>query len=58
MIKIVVGSKNPVKISATRTAICDVLNLKEVECVGINATSKVSEQPMKCIIYTSDAADE
>jgi inosine/xanthosine triphosphatase len=46
MIKIVVGSKNPVKISAARTAICDVLSLKEVECVGINAPSNVPEQPM------------
>jgi inosine/xanthosine triphosphatase len=46
MIKIVVGSKNPVKISAAQTAICDVLSLKEVECVGINAPSSVAEQPM------------
>ena len=46
MIKIVVGSKNPVKISAAQTAICDVLSLKEVECVGIIAPSSVAEQPM------------
>ena len=46
MIKIVVGSKNPVKISAVKTAICDVLSLKEVECVSVNAPSSVAEQPM------------
>jgi inosine/xanthosine triphosphatase len=46
MIKIVVGSNNPVKISAAKTAICDILSIKEVECVGINAPSNVSEQPM------------
>ncbi|PKG98324.1 inosine/xanthosine triphosphatase [Paraglaciecola sp. MB-3u-78] len=46
MIKIIVGSKNPVKISAAQKAICDVLSLKEVECVGINAPSSVAEQPM------------
>jgi inosine/xanthosine triphosphatase len=46
MVKIIVGSKNPVKISAAQTAICDALFLKEVECVGINAPSSVPEQPM------------
>ena len=46
MIKIVVGSKNPVKISAAQTAIRDALSLKEVECIGINAPSSVAEQPM------------
>jgi inosine/xanthosine triphosphatase len=46
MVKIIVGSKNPVKISAAQTAICDALFFKEVECVGINAPSSVPEQPM------------
>jgi inosine/xanthosine triphosphatase len=46
MIKIVVGSKNPVKISAAQTAIRDALSLKEVECISINAPSSVAEQPM------------
>jgi len=46
MIKIVVGSKNPVKISAAKTAICEILSLKEVECVSVNAPSRVAEQPM------------
>ena len=46
MIKMVVGSKNPVKINAAKTAICDVFPLEEVECVGVNAPSSVAEQPM------------
>lgn len=46
MIKIVVGSKNPVKISAAKTAICEMFALKEVECVAISAPSSVPEQPM------------
>jgi len=46
MIKIVVGSKNPVKISAAKTAISDMLSLNEVQCIGVNAPSKVAEQPM------------
>ena len=46
MIKIVVGSKNPVKINAAKSAISDMLSLKEVECIGINAPSSVAEQPM------------
>jgi inosine/xanthosine triphosphatase len=50
MIKIVVGSKNPVKINAAKTAISAVFSLEQVECVGLNAPSNVAEQPM-----TSDA---
>lgn len=46
MLKIVVGSKNPVKISAAKTAICQMFDLEDVECVGINAPSSVPEQPM------------
>jgi len=46
MIKIVVGSKNPVKINAAKTAICAVFSLKEVECKGVSAPSRVAEQPM------------
>jgi inosine/xanthosine triphosphatase len=46
MIKIVVGSKNPVKINAAEAAICDMLSLKKVQCVGINAPSQVAAQPM------------
>lgn len=46
MIKVVVGSKNPVKISAAKTAICEMFALKDVECVGVNAPSGVADQPM------------
>lgn len=46
MIKVVVGSKNPVKISAAKTAICEMFALNDVECAGINAPSGVPEQPM------------
>lgn len=46
MIKIVVGSTNPVKINAAKKAITDVFSLKEVECVGIDAPSGVADQPM------------
>jgi inosine/xanthosine triphosphatase len=46
MIKIVVGSKNPVKINAAKTAIFDVFPLDEVECIAVNAQSNVAEQPM------------
>lgn len=46
MTKIVVGSKNPVKIRAAEAAICDMFSLEKVECIGINAPSGVAEQPM------------
>jgi len=46
MIKMVVGSKNPVKISAAKSAICDMLCTQDVECIGLNAPSGVAEQPM------------
>lgn len=46
MIKIVVGSKNPVKVSAARTAITEMFALTDLDCVAINAPSGVPEQPM------------
>ena len=46
MIKIVIGSKNPVKINAIKTAISDVFPLETVECVAVNAPSSVADQPM------------
>ena len=46
MIKIVVGSKNPVKINAAKNAISDMFSLKEVECIGCHAPSGVADQPM------------
>lgn len=44
--KIIVGSKNPVKVSAANTTICDIFSLDDVECVSLNAPSNVAEQPM------------
>lgn len=44
--KIIVGSKNPVKVSAANNAICDIFSLDDVECVSLNAPSNVAEQPM------------
>lgn len=44
--KIVVGSKNPVKINAAKEAICEMFAWLDVECIGINAPSRVPDQPM------------
>ena len=46
MIKIVVGSKNPVKINAAKNAISDMFSLKEAACIGCHAPSGVADQPM------------
>ncbi|MEP1444498.1 MAG: inosine/xanthosine triphosphatase [Paraglaciecola sp.] len=46
MLKIVVGSKNPVKVSAAKTAITEMFALSDLNCVAINAPSGVPEQPM------------
>ena len=46
MIKVVVGSKNPVKINAAKQAISQVLSLQEIDCIGTNADSGVAAQPM------------
>lgn len=46
MIKIVVGSKNPVKIRAAKTAISTMMCLQKVECEGIDAPSGVAAQPL------------
>lgn len=46
MIKIIVGSLNPVKINAVKIAISEVLSLDKVECVGIDAPSEVDAQPL------------
>ncbi|MFT2089681.1 inosine/xanthosine triphosphatase [Paraglaciecola sp. 2405UD69-4] len=48
MIKIVVGSTNPVKINAVKKAMVKVLATNSIECVGISAPSGVAEQPMSC----------
>ena len=45
-VKIVVGSLNPVKVSAAKQAIMQCFELSEVECIGVEAPSGVAEQPM------------
>jgi len=45
MIRIVVASKNPVKIEAVRDALAALID-EEIELVGVSAQSGVSEQPM------------
>lgn len=45
--KIIVGSKNPVKLEATRRAFALYFgNATKIEVVGVSADSNVSEQPM------------
>jgi inosine/xanthosine triphosphatase len=44
--KIIVGSLNPVKINAAKQAIMQFFELEQVDCIGIDAPSKVAEQPM------------
>ncbi|MDX2322365.1 MAG: inosine/xanthosine triphosphatase [Moritella sp.] len=46
LIKVVVGSKNPVKVNASRTVIAALYPNAVVECAGLNAPSNVPEQPM------------
>ena len=46
VIKVVVGSKNPVKVSAAHEVLAALYPEQQVECVGIDAPSKVAEQPM------------
>lgn len=46
MIKVVVGSTNPVKINAAKSAILGVFSLTDILCIGINAPSGVADQPM------------
>lgn len=43
---IAVGSKNPVKINAIKTAFSEVFADKTVECIATHAPSLVSDQPM------------
>lgn len=45
-VKIIVGSLNPVKINAAKQAIMQFFDLDEVICLGIDAPSRVAEQPM------------
>lgn len=45
-LKIVVGSRNPVKINASKNALSQFFKVDNIECLGIDAPSGVSEQPM------------
>ena len=45
MIKIAVGSKNPIKIGAVKSAFVKVFN-DEIEVVGVSIPSGVSDMPM------------
>jgi inosine/xanthosine triphosphatase len=45
-VKIIVGSLNPVKINAAKQAIMQFFELAKVDCIGVDAPSKVAEQPM------------
>ena len=49
LIKVVVGSKNPVKVNASRTVIAKLYPDHLIECEGLNAPSHVPEQPMNAV---------
>lgn len=46
MITILVGSQNPVKINAAKTALEQIYASTDIEVTGINAPSGVNDQPM------------
>ncbi|MCF2947476.1 inosine/xanthosine triphosphatase [Paraglaciecola aquimarina] len=46
MIKVIVGSTNPVKVNAAKQAITNIYPNNQIECLGINAPSLVPDQPM------------
>lgn len=45
-LKIVVGSHNPVKVNAIKTAFETYFPQSDIECIGMHAPSLVAEQPM------------
>ncbi|AQS37806.1 hypothetical protein Sps_02654 [Shewanella psychrophila] len=45
-IRVLVGSKNPVKVNAAKVAICQLFPDTDIECSGMHAPSGVPEQPM------------
>ena len=45
-IKVIIGSKNPVKINATQAALALAYPQAQIECLGVNAPSGVADQPM------------
>ncbi|NRA59862.1 MAG: inosine/xanthosine triphosphatase [Psychrobium sp.] len=46
ILKVVVGSRNPVKINAVRSAINTYYPDHDIDCSGMDAASLVSDQPM------------
>ena len=46
MIKVIVASKNPVKINATKEGFCELFPDEEISVEGMSVPSEVSEQPM------------
>lgn len=46
MLRVVVGSQNPVKINAARTALAALYPLADINCQGMDAPSGVAAQPM------------
>ena len=46
LIKVMVGSRNPVKIKAVQGAMSTVFNDSVIECIGVDAPSLVADQPM------------
>jgi len=46
LIRVVVGSKNPVKVNASRSVIAELFPEHDVECEGVDAPSNVPDQPM------------
>jgi inosine/xanthosine triphosphatase len=45
-LKIIVGSKNPVKVNAAKFAFTQLYPEYEIDCQGMNAPSQVAEQPL------------
>lgn len=49
MIKIAVGSTNPIKVNAVKKAISEAWPNHDIQCFGMKAPSEVAEQPMTSI---------
>ena len=46
VVKVIVGSKNPVKVNACKLTLERLFEDVDVECIGMDAPSGVAEQPM------------
>ncbi|WOT05707.1 inosine/xanthosine triphosphatase [Shewanella youngdeokensis] len=46
VIRVIVGSKNPVKVGAVQQALTTLFPEQKIECEGVHAPSLVAEQPM------------